>query len=68
MAIEENAENRIRLAIGTQFVELQVLQDQIASLRDQLAERDRTIVAMGNQLAAASVAPGGDRPGGNLDE
>lgn len=41
-----NAETRIKLTIGTQFVEIQGLQDHVQKLLKENAEKDEKIAAL----------------------
>lgn len=45
-------EDRIKYAIGDQFVGLQVAQTENETLRAMLAERDAQIAALGDEIAA----------------
>jgi hypothetical protein len=48
-----DAASRIRLAIGTQFCELQILQDEVVALKGQIEEKDARIKALEGQLNPA---------------
>lgn len=55
MSDRMNADARVKLTLGTQFVELQLLQDQVDELRLLLARRDAEIGEL--KAAAASASP-----------
>lgn len=57
MANHPDADARIKLTIGTQFVDIQLLQDRVADLTSQVAERDAIIAEFVKGQAAASPAP-----------
>jgi hypothetical protein len=57
MAEKLNAEGRIRMAIGDQFVQIQILQDQVDGLTQQLADAVTKIAELEKASAPASETP-----------